>query len=61
MTKGLFTSTEEIYYEAIVKGHISPIKNSPLSGREIRQENRCVSQNVKRLNLNKRQIHIRAR
>lgn len=53
MTKGLFTSTEEIrFYETFVNGKIKVYKeNIPsLNNREIRLNNRRVAQNVKRLN-----------
>lgn len=53
MTKGLFTSTEEIrFYETFVNGKIKVYKENipPLNNREIRLNNRRVAQNVKRLN-----------
>ena len=51
MTKGLFTSLEEIRFQyAFVNGHVAPVKASSMTQREIRQDNRRVAQNVKRLN-----------
>ncbi len=53
MTKGLFTSTEEIeFYDILVNGNIkfSKEKTPFLNNREIRLNNRRIAQNVKRLN-----------
>ena len=51
MTKGLFTSLEEIRFQyAFVNGHVAPDKASSMTQREIRQDNRRIAQNVKRLN-----------
>ena len=51
MTKGLFTSTEEIKFQnAFVSGHIEPTKNSLPMRRDIHQDNRLVAQNIKRIN-----------
>ena len=60
MTKGLFTSTEEIrFYETFVNGRIEVYKeNIPsLNNRAIRLNNRRIAQNVKRLN----QISVKSR
>ncbi len=51
MTKGLFTSIEEIrFHNAFIKGHIAPVKNSSMVLSNVRQDNRRVAQNLKRIN-----------
>ena len=53
MTKGLFTTTEEMYFEMFLKGRIRPVKVSPKERRDIKKENRRIAQNVKRINQGK--------
>ena len=51
MTKGLFTSTEEIVFQDVyVNGHVGPAKQIFQDQRQIRRDNQRISQNVKRLN-----------
>ena len=49
--KPLFTSLEEIKFQnAFVNGHIDPVKDSLMARRDIRQDNRLIAQNLKRIN-----------
>lgn len=63
MTKGLFTSTEEIrFHDVYVMGHIESVaKSNSKNQREIRQDNRRIAQNLKRLNQTRKQSFIRGR
>ena len=36
-----------------VNGHIDPVKDSLMTQRDIRQNNRCIAQNIKRINQGK--------
>ena len=63
MRKGLFTSMEEIRFQyTFVNGHIDPVAKNPSRNRnDIRQDNRRIAQNVKRLNQKTTQLHLRTR
>ena len=64
MAKGLFTNMEEIrFYHAFVNGNIETSKadTSFMDSRKMRQNNRRVAQNVKRLNQTKVKSHLRTR
>ena len=63
MKKGLFTSMEEIRFQyAFVNGHIDPIaKNPSKNWHDVRQDNRRIAQNVKRLNQKTTQVFLRTR
>lgn len=63
MRKGLFTSMEEIRFQDVfVNGHIDlSLSNSSKNWHNIRQDNRRIAQNVKRLNQKTTQIHLRTR
>ena len=62
MTKGLFTSTEEIVFQNFyVNGWGDPVKVSFQNRCEIRQENKRIAQNVKRLNQKVTPFYIRTR
>lgn len=61
MTKGLFTSTEEIYFQDLAKGRITPLKGASKERRDIKQENRRIAQNVRRQNSKTTPSYIRTR
>jgi hypothetical protein len=51
MTKGLFTNSEEIRFQHVyVQGNIDPVKGPKMDLSQVRQNGRCLAQNMKKQN-----------